>query len=343
MLKFIFLATTILLTSNAAYATSPLNDKLANLHSVVISKDQIQNAIINNEFDKIFTLYLNLDNEQKRITKFDSVVNMLDIENNLKHSKTAVINHSHDLLKSSVNSIFPANEQYRPDGIIVLGAKSGLGILESRLDSAYELSIQYPDIPIILSGKGRDPSEVESLFMSKYLIKKGLLESRIYIEDESLDTVGNAVFSYFIISENTDLKERKNWLVVTNNYHSMRAAFNFKNIFPKDYNISVFLSPLLPSGMQHQEEDSIFYNLVRDEIKSSSNRQFIALLKSNRYNKETNAFISEDITGNTCLIFIEMLSSHNLYQNKVDYYTKKYPQCINQEQLALPIPTPISK
>lgn len=327
MLKITFLTASILLLSCNAYANAHLNEKVNNLSSVVISEKETQDAIKNNEFEKIFTLYSGLDNAEKNIITFNSVIKTAEIEKKLKKNKTDIIKYSHDLLKLSVNSIFPSTLNYSPDGIIVLGAKSGLGILESRLDSAYALSLKYPDIPVVLSGKGRDPSEVESTFMSNYLIKKGVLASRIYIEDDSLDTVGNGVFSYFLISKYQKLKTKKNWLIVTNNYHSMRALFNFEKIFPEKYNFAVFLAPLLPSGMTHPDEETIFYNLVLDEIKTDSNHQFVELLKSNVYDKQKNIFYQKNITGKTCEIFTEMLYSHGLYKNNVEYYIKKYNQC----------------
>lgn len=83
------------------------------------------------------------------------------------------------------------------------------------------LKFAYNSTPLILSG---EYSELAVNYVGFPVI----------VENESLDTVGNAVFTKRIILENnwTDL------LVVTSNYHVQRAYKDFRNVYGDNFEIS---------------------------------------------------------------------------------------------------------
>jgi uncharacterized SAM-binding protein YcdF (DUF218 family) len=309
------------------YADLRLSERMEDLNKIVISGKNIRTDIISGRFDKVFSLYNNIQSEKHNMQYFSSIIDTTNIANKLAGDQRDIIDYSYKTIKKNTGKIIPRTRNYRPSGLIVLGATPKIGILESRLNQAYKFAVKYPDMPIVLSGKGLKEGVVEADYMYNYLIAKGVGEDRLYKESESLDTVGNAEFSYFTISENYELNEIENWLVITNNYHSMRALYSFSQVFPKNYTISVLLSPLLPDGVTNPNKDKILKDLVTNEVKSDSNEKFMELLKYHRYSVSRDSFKTKDITGKPCAILNEMLLEHDLYKDKVDKFMIIFSQC----------------
>ena len=116
--------------------------------------------------------------------------------------------------------------------LIVLGCQvRGNEVTKSlryRLDKAYEYAEENKDVMIIVSGgqgKGENVSEAEA--MKLYLVKKGIDENRIIMEDKSTDTSENIRYSFAIIGEdNKDVPVA----IVTNNFHIKRSVLLAKHI-----------------------------------------------------------------------------------------------------------------
>ena len=116
---------------------------------------------------------------------------------------------------------------YTEQTVIVLGCgirgeRVSLG-LAKRLNRAAEYHLENPDTVIIVSG-GQGPQEdiTEALAMKRYLVDKGIDESKIIMEDRSTSTQTNFKYSYEIMMEMglpTD-----SVVFVTNAYHIYRAA-----------------------------------------------------------------------------------------------------------------------
>ncbi|WP_023604677.1 YdcF family protein [Aliivibrio logei] len=311
-----------------ASVDSPLSKRIQNLNNIMISSHSVRADIISGDFDAVFSLYDNIESEKINMQHFSPTIGTTDVVNKLADDQRNIIDYAYNTVKNNTGKIIPRrNNNYKPNGLIVLGSTPKLGILESRLNQAYTLAIKYPNMPIILSGKGRKNNVIEADYMYDYLKDKGVETKRMYKESESLDTVGNAEFSYFTIQENPSLNKIKNWLVITNNYHAMRSLFNFSRIFPESYTISVLLAPLLPDGITNPDEDKILKNLIGKEIKSDSNEQFMELLRYNRYSINRHKFKSQNLTGKPCAILNEILLEHGLYKDNVDKFTNKFSQC----------------
>jgi uncharacterized SAM-binding protein YcdF (DUF218 family) len=118
----------------------------------------------------------------------------------------------------------------RPDFIVVLG--SGLRgsrvppLLASRLDraqTAYEAEVRKRRAPMLITsgGKGSDEQVAEAKAMADYLIDHGVPADRVLQEDRSTTTFENFTFSHEIM---TDRNPKYRSLIVTNNYHVLRAA-----------------------------------------------------------------------------------------------------------------------
>lgn len=114
---------------------------------------------------------------------------------------------------------------------IVLGAKVNAGgvpskALKYRLDAAYDYAMKYPHIQLILSGgQGEDEDMPEAVAMKNYLLKRGLAENRLIIEEESTSTYENIKFS----SVKIPLNEKK-ITVISNDFHLARAKMIAKNL-----------------------------------------------------------------------------------------------------------------
>ncbi|MEU5849077.1 YdcF family protein [Saccharopolyspora shandongensis] len=116
------------------------------------------------------------------------------------------------------------------DFIVVLG--SGLigsrvpPLLASRLDrgrAAFDAQRAKGRDPMLVTSGGQGPGEdlPEARAMADYLIDKGVPEDRILVEDQSRSTEENLRFSKTIMQQH---RPKYRCVVVTNNYHVMRAA-----------------------------------------------------------------------------------------------------------------------
>ncbi|MBC1475506.1 DUF218 domain-containing protein [Listeria grandensis] len=132
----------------------------------------------------------------------------------------------------------------KQDFVIVLG--SGLigdkvpPLLASRLDRAirfyYKQTAKNFAPQIIVSG-GQGPNEwvSEASAMKDYLVEKGIPEEHILMEDLSVNTLQNMMFSKTIMA---DLKPKSRSIFVTNNFHLFRASLYARKAGLKSQGIS---------------------------------------------------------------------------------------------------------
>lgn len=119
--------------------------------------------------------------------------------------------------------------------IIVLGSGLRNGnevtpLLASRVDKGIEAYRQNKGSFLVLSGgQGADEKIAESEAMKNYAIQQGVPEAAILIEDKSVNTKENLLFSQQLI-ENHATKFSGNLLVVTTSYHVLRALLLAKNL-----------------------------------------------------------------------------------------------------------------
>ena len=167
----------------------------------------------------------------------------------------------------------------RPEGIscvLILGA----GVdgtqpsltLARRLDAALGYLADKPGVPVIVSGcrgAGEDISEAEC--MARYLIARGVDESRIWKEEQASSTRTNFLYSLALMDER-GLDAGVPFAVVTSDYHIARSRYIAARagIGP---NGAVMVSSTLPQ--------SAYY----------------ALLTANFYVREAFAFANELLLG----------------------------------------------
>ena len=112
------------------------------------------------------------------------------------------------IIVAEIPVIVNSNKREKADSpyLIVLGAgvhgTRPSRILSQRINAAYDFLTAYPDTIAILSGgKGKDEEISEALCMKNELIKKGIDESRLILEDRSTTTKENFAFSKKILEE----------------------------------------------------------------------------------------------------------------------------------------------
>ncbi len=125
-----------------------------------------------------------------------------------------------------------------PDGMIVLGgaispdisaARGAVALDEAaeRITVAAELARRYPNARIIYSGGTNAvlfDEGVEAPFAARQLEDLGVARDRITAEEQSRNTIENAVFARLIANP----KPGQRWLLLTSAYHMPRAIAAFR-------------------------------------------------------------------------------------------------------------------
>lgn len=131
------------------------------------------------------------------------------------------------------------------DCIIVLGGGfSGDSIsneTKKRVEAGVNFYKQGFSSKILMTGgftiDGLNKSEAGE--MKKCAVKLGAKPKDILVEEESLDTIGNAIFSKKFVLKN----KFKNLLLVTSDYHLERSLFIFHYVFGENFRIMGFDVP----------------------------------------------------------------------------------------------------
>jgi uncharacterized SAM-binding protein YcdF (DUF218 family) len=125
-----------------------------------------------------------------------------------------------------------------PDGIVMLGgmispdvsaARGAVTLNEAaeRITVTAELARRYPNARLILSGGSNAlifDEGIEAVFAVRQLEALGVAHDRITAEEQSRNTIENAVFSRLLANP----KPGERWLLVTSAYHMPRAVAVFR-------------------------------------------------------------------------------------------------------------------
>lgn len=125
-------------------------------------------------------------------------------------------------IRSGLEPVADGSNEY----LIILGAKVKPGgilslSLKNRMDTAIPYLQQHPKVKVIVSGgQGADEEQTEASAMYDYLVRSGIDESRILIEDRSTSTYQNLSFSKELLPG--DVHELT---IVSNDFHLRRATY----------------------------------------------------------------------------------------------------------------------
>lgn len=121
-------------------------------------------------------------------------------------------------------------ESEKPNMVVVLGCQlwgeEPSPMLKKRLDVACELLNKYPDIPVVVTGgQGDDEVISEGEGMKRFLVRRGISEDRIIVEDKSTSTYEN-IRNAFEITDAMGLS--RDITIATSEYHMYRASLMAK-------------------------------------------------------------------------------------------------------------------
>lgn len=118
--------------------------------------------------------------------------------------------------------------QGEPQVMVILGCQvknnGPSQLLRDRLDEALNYLDDHPDLTVVVSGgQGPDEPSTEARAMADYLMKKGVEEDQILLEDQSHNTVQNFRYTAQLLEEQGYDLENTQVLVVSNGFHLTRA------------------------------------------------------------------------------------------------------------------------
>lgn len=148
---------------------------------------------------------------------------------------------------------YPKNNKDKADYIIVLGAglRNGYDLsvtLEDRLDSAIECA--DGGYIVVSGGQGADEDLPEAEAMKGYLMRYGIDEDKIIVEDKSTSTFQNLKYSKEKIEQSTGKSINDSKIkIVTTDFHAFRSSLIARRNGYKNFNIytSKSINYLIPA------------------------------------------------------------------------------------------------
>ena len=121
-------------------------------------------------------------------------------------------------------------------------------LLQDRLDTALAYLADHPDMTVVVAGgKGDDEHMSEARCMYEYLTGHGIDESRVFLEDQSRNTLQNFRFSRALLEELGHDVAQEGVLVVSNGFHLTRARMLARRVGFTDVSTLAAPSSHLPS------------------------------------------------------------------------------------------------
>ena len=271
---------------------------------------QLEEKVLDEQFREIF----NEIRWVKEINKLGSPVPE-ELLNMLEKLKERIVNFYIEYLKENKK----VKKIEIPDLIIGLGCKNSLGFLDKRVEVIGELIENNPNAMVLLSGGGMGVFKTEARNMLEKLKKNHRIDEKmIILEEDSLDTLGNIVFSKLLLKKLKLLKDIKKIVVVTSPFHVVRVNSLFNRVFPKSIEFEIRGHDYYLSEISN---NTISRKIVENEIKSlyRSDRIFNIV----NLEEEKKGRLEVDETS----IFYQMLLYHDLYKNRHDIL-RKYYRCL---------------
>ena len=155
-----------------------------------------------------------------------------------------------------------------PEIIVVLGG----GILPdgtpapatlARGAAAAALAREHPEAAVICSGShgvGRKPRRSEAASMRELIIANGVDGERIFLEDESRDTIGNAVY---VADRYLSSVAPRPLYIVTSPFHLERSVETFRLVLGTAWRIEGFASAPAPDDGERAKHEARFLMQTR--------------------------------------------------------------------------------
>jgi uncharacterized SAM-binding protein YcdF (DUF218 family) len=162
----------------------------------------------------------------------------------------------------------PAQLSAHPEIIVVLGG----GMLPggtpapatlARAEAASDLARAHADAAIICSGShgvGRKPKRSEAASMADLIVERGTDRARIFLEDESRDTIGNAVH---VADRYLAAIPPRPVYLVTSPFHLERSVETFRLVLGPAWKIEGVASPSAPDDGDRAKHETRFLMQTR--------------------------------------------------------------------------------
>lgn len=167
-----------------------------------------------------------------------------------------------------MNRPSPAQLSAYPELIVVLGG----GMLPggapapatlARAEAAADLARAHEDAAIICSGShgvGRKPRRSEAASMADLIVERGTGRERIFLEDESRDTIGNAVH---VADRYLGGIPGRRIFLVTSPFHLERSVETFRLVLSPAWEIQGVASASAPDDGERAKHEARFLMQTR--------------------------------------------------------------------------------
>ncbi|NQU79067.1 YdcF family protein [Candidatus Woesearchaeota archaeon] len=151
------------------------------------------------------------------------------------------------------------------DALLVLGGESSEHNRSHHAHYIYSGIKRKGHLDLVLTGRGSGlnktlPVEPESVVMQKYLYSLGVPEKKMHLETESLDTLGNMIFSQPILNQILSSYVSKKIGLVTDRFHMSRSMWIARRVFGTNF----YIEPL-PA----EQTTSLFGNMLEFAVKTA--------------------------------------------------------------------------
>lgn len=155
-----------------------------------------------------------------------------------------------------------------PEIIVVLGGgmlRDGTPALATlaRGEAAAALAREHPEAAIICSGShgvGRKPRRSEAAAMAEVIVANGITGDRIFLEDQSRDTIGNAVH---VADRYLSGIAPRPVYVVTSPFHLERSIETFRLVLGTSWQIAGVASAPAPDDGERAKHEAKFLMQTR--------------------------------------------------------------------------------
>ncbi|MEI6857330.1 YdcF family protein [Psychrilyobacter sp.] len=285
-------------------------DNIANLYKIYdydMFLYQLRERILDEQFREIF----NEIRWTREIKKLGSPI-PIELLNMLEILKERIIDYYIEYLKTNRE----VKEIKDPDLIIGLGCSNGLGFLDKRIEVLGDLVENFPKAKILLSGGGMGVLKTEAREMLEKLKKNYKVDEELVIlEEDSLDTLGNIVFSKLLLKKMNMLNGIDKIIVVTSPFHVIRVHSLFSRVFPKKISFEIREHDYY---LNKVDSNITTRKIIENEIKSLYRSDGIFNIVNLKEEKK-NSFEVDETS-----IFYQMLLYQDLYKNRRDILRKYY-------------------
>jgi hypothetical protein len=197
-----------------------------------------------------------------------------------------------------------------PDYVFILAHRDDR-VMAMRVDGAVPLLRDHPDAVVVLCGGGFDPRSTEAHKMQRQLLARGFVHTRTIVEDDSVDTVGNAVFSKLRLLQEGLPIDAGRAVVVTSEFHAVRALSIFRRVYGPAFVLGAV--PVDTESRPERERVLAAHELETDYRSSTE----IFGMWDPRDNRVAPVDPADERT-----LFFQLLLHHDLYRHRYDLARK---------------------